>query len=158
MKEKIKKRIIPRPSGRINRFEIRVLYADTDHGGVAYYASYLRWFEIGRTELFRTAGLTYADIEKSGILSPVIEVYCKYLQPAKYDEILVIETWIEILGRGSITFGYQIRRKSDNSLLATGQTINAFVNKKLKPTRPPKSIYNALSCFINVKAGSDLEM
>jgi acyl-CoA thioester hydrolase len=149
MKDIRPKRTLPKPSGRINRVEIRVLYADTDHGGVAYYASYLRWFEIGRTELFRKAGLTYADVEKSGILSPVIEVFCKYLQPAKYDEILVIETWIEILGRGSITFGYQVRRKSDNSLLAIGQTINAFVNKSLKPTRPPKAIYNALSAFID---------
>ncbi|MGA1839829.1 MAG: acyl-CoA thioesterase [bacterium] len=138
-----------KPSSRINRVETRVLYADTDHGGVAYYASYLRWFEIGRTELFRKAGLTYADVEKSGILSPVIEVFCKYLQPAKYDEILVIDTWIEILGLGSITFGYQIRKKSDDSLLATGKTINAFVNRSLKPTRPPKAIYNALSAFID---------
>ncbi len=138
-----------KPSGIINRVETRVLYADTDHGGVAYYASYLRWFEIGRTELFRSAGLTYADIERSGILSPVIEVYCKYLQPAKYDEILVIETWIEILGRGSITFGYHIRRKSDNSLLAIGQTINAFVNKSLKPTRPPEIIHKALSALVD---------
>ena len=147
MKDKRPKRILLKPSGRINSIETRVLYADTDHGGVAYYASYLRWFEIGRTELFRKAGLTYADIEKSGILSPVIEVFCKYLQPAKYDEILVIDTWIESLGRGSITFGYRIRKKSDDSLLATGQTINAFVDKNLKPTRPPKAIHDALSVF-----------
>ena len=138
-----------KPSDRINEVETRVLYADTDHGGVAYYASYLRWFEIGRTELFRSAGLTYADIEKSGILCPVIEVYCKYLQPAKYDEILKICTWIEKLGRGSITFGYQIQRKSDNTILATGQTVNAFVNQNLKSTRPPKGIYNAISAFID---------
>lgn len=149
MKDNKNKRTILNPSGLINRIEIRVLYADTDHGGVAYYASYLRWFEIGRTELFRSAGLTYADIEKSGILSPVREVYCKYLQPAKYDERLIIETWIETLGRGSITFGYHIRRKSDNSLLAIGQTINAFVNKSFKPTRPPKIIHNLLSALID---------
>lgn len=149
MKDKRSKSRLLKPSGRINRVETRVLYADTDHGGVAYYASYLRWFEIGRTELFRKAGLTYADVEKSGILSPVVEVFCKYLQPAKYDEILLIDTWIETLGRGSITFGYQIRKKSDDSLLATGQTINAFVNKNLKPARPPKEIHDALSAFID---------
>ena len=148
MKDKTQKTLIIKPKGRINRVEIRVLYADTDHGGVTYYASYLRWFEIGRTELFRSAGLIYADIEKSGILCPVIEVYCKYLQPAKYDEILKISTWIEKLGRGSITFGYQIQKKSDNSLLATGHTINAFVNQSLKSTRPPKGIYKAISAFI----------
>ena len=148
MPRKMKNAKMLKPSGRTYRAEVRVLYADTDHGGVAYYASYLRWFEVGRTELFRSIGLTYADIEKSGILCPVVEVHCEYLEPAKYDDLLGIVTWIEKLGRSSITFGYQIKRQSDHALLALGQTRNAFVNQSLKCTRPPRDFHHALSAFI----------
>jgi len=95
-------------SDRIHKTEVRVIYADTDHGGVAYYASYLRWFEVGRTELLRSVGLTYSEIEKSGILCPVVEVQCRYIQPARYDDILLIKTRIEKLGRSHIIFGYEI--------------------------------------------------
>ena len=135
-------------SGRAHTVEARVLYADTDHGGVAYYASYLRWFEVGRTELLRAVGLTYAEIEKTGILCPVVEVQCRYTQPAKYDDILLIKTWIGKLGRSSITFRYEIDRKSDHALLALGHTINAFINRDLKCARPPKEIMEALAGFI----------
>jgi len=62
------------PAGYFNKLEVRVIYADTDHGGAAYYGTFLRWFEMGRTELLRSAGLTYAGIEKTGTLSPVVEV------------------------------------------------------------------------------------
>lgn len=133
------------PAGYFNKLEVRVIYADTDHGGAAYYGTYLRWFEMGRTELLRSAGLTYAEIEKSGIISPVVEVRCRYLQPARYDEILEVVTWIEELRRGSITFGYQIMRKADHALIALGETTNAFVDHELRCTRPPKAIHAALS-------------
>jgi len=148
MPKKAKNANMLRPSCRTCGAEVRVLYADTDHGGVAYYATYLRWFEVGRTELFRSIGLTYADIEKTGILCPVVEVHCEYLEPAKYDDLLDIVTWIEKLGRSSITFGYQIERQSDHALLALGKTRNAFVNRSLKCTRPPSNVHHALSAFI----------
>ena len=73
-----------------HRTTYRVIYGDTDNMGVAYYANYLRWFEIGRTEMFRHLGLTYSEIEARGIFLPVAEAHCKYLAPAHYDELLVI--------------------------------------------------------------------
>ena len=135
-------------SDRIHKTEVRVIYADTDHGGVAYYASYLRWFEVGRTELLRSVGLTYSEIEKSGILCPVVEVQCRYIQPARYDDILLIKTRIEKLGRSHIIFGYEIEKKSDSTVLAVGQTTNAFVNQDLKCTRPPREVMDSLARFI----------
>lgn len=148
MDKRPKKTISDNTSNSAFRVEVRVLYADTDHGGVVYYGSYLRWFEIGRAELFRSIGLTYADLESSGILCPVIELQCRYHHPAKYDEILVIITWIERLRRSSITFGYQILRGSDQALIATGQTTNAFVNQNLKCIRPPSGVFSALSSLV----------
>lgn len=133
------------PGGYYNKLEVRVIYADTDHGGAVYYGTYLRWFEMGRTELLRSAGLTYSEIEKSGILSPVVEVRCRYLQPARYDELLEVITWIEELRRGSIIFGYQIIRKADHALIVLGETTNAFVDHEFRCTRPPKPIHTALS-------------
>ena len=62
----------------------RVYYADTDHGGVVYYSNYLKWFEIGRTEILRQSGFDYNDFEKHNIIAPVVEVKCNYRQPARY--------------------------------------------------------------------------
>ncbi|MBI2347921.1 MAG: acyl-CoA thioesterase, partial [Deltaproteobacteria bacterium] len=63
----------------------RVIYGDTDQMGVVYYANYLRWFEIGRTELLRQIGMPYTAIEKKGLRFPVIEVSCRYYRPSRYD-------------------------------------------------------------------------
>ena len=69
--------------------------------GVAYYANYLRWFEIGRTEFMREAGFPYEQAEREGIFFPVTEVQCRYRRPALYDNLLRIETTVESLSRGS---------------------------------------------------------
>lgn len=65
----------------------RVYYSDTGHGHVVYYANYLRWFEIGRTEILRQNGFDYADFEKRGIIAPVVEVHCNYKSQALYNDI-----------------------------------------------------------------------
>lgn len=75
----------------IQRTTCRVIYGDTDNMGPAYYGNYFRWFEMGRNELFRSMGLAYATAERRGLYLPVAETYCKYLQPAKYDDFLIIE-------------------------------------------------------------------
>jgi len=126
---------------KINEIEQRIFYADTDHGGVAYYANYLRWFEIGRTELLRDYGFDYADFEKYGIIAPVVEVHCNYKYPARYDDIVVIKTNIGKIGNSSIKFNYEIVRKKDNKLLADGYTVNVFVDKKkMKSVKIPSVI------------------
>ena len=86
----------------------RVIYGDTDNMGVAYHANYLRWFEIGRTELLRAWGLPYREIEARGIQLPVAEAHCKYQQPARYDDLLTIEATLDTSTRGGVKIDYRI--------------------------------------------------
>ena len=127
-------------------FEQRVYYSDTDHGQVVYYANYLKWFEIGRTEILRQNGFDYEDFEKKGIIAPVVEVHCNYKYPAKYNDMIIIKTNIENIGYTSIKFHYEIIRKKDEKLLADGHTINVFVDKKtMEPEKNPDDLRKALS-------------
>jgi acyl-CoA thioester hydrolase len=77
----------------------RVIYGDTDQMGVVYYANYLRWFEMGRTELLRQIGATYSSVEEAGFFFPVTEVSCRYLKPARFDDEITVETTLTALGR-----------------------------------------------------------
>lgn len=115
---------------KTNITEQRVYYADTDHGGVVYYSNYLKWFEIGRTEILRQAGFDYSQFEKQGIIAPVVEVKCSYKESARYNDLVIIKTTIGNIGNSSIKFNYEVLRKKDNILLAEGCTVNVFVDKK----------------------------
>jgi len=86
----------------------RVIYGDTDQMGVVYYANYLRWFEKGRSEWLRQIGLPYGEIEQQGFHFPVAEVSCHYSHPARYDEVVKIETELAELGRATLTFSYRV--------------------------------------------------
>lgn len=115
----------------------RVIYGDTDKMGFAYHANYLRWFEIGRTELFRSWGLSYKSIESKGIFLPVSETYCKFLIPAQYDEVLSIQTTIDTGVKGGIKFNYVIFDEQGDKRLARGYTKHACVNNEGRVMRPP---------------------
>jgi acyl-CoA thioester hydrolase len=117
--------------------ETRVTYAETDAMGIVYYANYLRWFEVGRTELMRSLGIAYKDMKEKGTSLPVSEVFCKYHASARYDDILIIETSVDFLKRASIQFAYRILRKSDGTELATGSTLHAFVDEEGRIVRVP---------------------
>ena len=110
---------------------VRVRYKDTDQMGVAYYANYLVWFEVGRTELMRYLGLPYAEFEKNELYLPVLKSYCEYKHPAQYDDQIRIFTRIENLQDVRMTFTYKIRL--GNKILAEGYTEHAFINRAGKP-------------------------
>lgn len=116
----------------------RVIYGDTDNMGVAYYANYLRWFEIGRTELLRHWGLPYREIEAQGFLLPVAEAHCKYHAPAQYDAVLIIEATVDAQVKGGLKIDYRIMSQDQATLHATGYTRHAFVNKEGRVRRPPR--------------------
>ena len=120
-----------------HRIETRVTYAETDAMGIVYYANYLRWLEMGRTELMRAMGIAYKDMENQGIYLPVSEVFCKYHASARYDDVIIIETSVEFLKRASIQFAYRIWRKGDEAELFTGKTLHAFVDRGGKIVRVP---------------------
>lgn len=115
----------------------RVIYGDTDNMGQAYYGNYFRWFEIGRSEMLRSLGLSYKAVEDKGIFLPVSEAHCKYTAPAGYDDILVIETSLDTTIKGGMKFDYRIYREDGKTLLAKGYTKHPFVNQDGKVVRPP---------------------
>jgi acyl-CoA thioester hydrolase len=124
----------------MNKTEHRIRYSDTDHFGVVYYARYLDWFEAGRTEILRDNEITYAELEEKGIFAPVVEVKVNYKAPARYDNIVVLETKIVKIGNTSIKFEYKVLRKTDKKVLAEGYTVNVFINKDMKPVPVPEEI------------------
>lgn len=127
----------------------RVIYGDTDQMGVAYYSNYLRWFEIGRTELLRQTGVPYKSIESQGLYFPVTEVSCRYFRPARYDDNIVIETTLTSLGRVTLTFSYRILRKEDSVLIASGWTKHACVDDKGEVTKIPPALQPTLKAAVS---------
>jgi acyl-CoA thioester hydrolase len=126
--------------------EIRVRYADTDQMGVVYYANYFVWLEIARTEFLRSLGVDYRNIEEEEHLAlPVIEAYCKYKAPAKYDEIIEIKTSFTLVRNSRLRFDYKLINKSDSLLLAEAFTAHVFIDKDRRPVKLPKKIMDVLN-------------
>jgi acyl-CoA thioester hydrolase len=119
---------------------LRVRYAETDQMGVVYYANYLVWFEVGRTDWLRSLGWTYREMEASGILLPVIEAQCEYRAPARYDDEVEIRTTGQLLSLVRVSFSYEVRIGSDGQLSASGRTTHAATGRDGKPTRLPDRI------------------
>jgi len=129
--------------------EYRVTFSDTDAMGVVYYANYFEWFEIGRTEFFRSLGIPYKELDARGFVTPVVEAYCKFIKPARYDEILLIVTRVSVFKRATIRFEYSVIQKKDGLKLAEGYTVHAFLNKEDgKIVRIPEYIVDALKKLI----------
>ncbi|MCG6909943.1 MAG: acyl-CoA thioesterase [Deltaproteobacteria bacterium] len=122
---------------KFHQTNYRVIYADTDNMGVAYHANYLKWFEVGRTEMFRSYGLSYKAIEEKGYIMPVSEAYCKYLASAAYDDVITIETSVDTSFRAGMKFEYRIFRAESGENLVKGFTKHAFVNADGRIVRPP---------------------
>jgi acyl-CoA thioester hydrolase len=128
-----------------NHVKIRVIYADTDAMGIVYHTNYIKWFEIGRTELLRSMGIVYAEIESQGYNLPLTEAYCHYLLPAKYDQIIVVETEMEYMKRASMKFNYTISDEDKEKILVEGYTVHACTNNIGKIVRLPSFIVEKLN-------------
>jgi acyl-CoA thioester hydrolase len=122
----------------------RVLYGDTDQMQVVYYANYLRFFEGARNEWIRSHGVTYAEIERAGIALPVVETSARYLRPARYDDLLEIQTRVSAT-RVRIRFDYEVRRQGDPELLVEGHSVHASINRDGRPVRMPEWLVEKLS-------------
>lgn len=116
----------------INRTSFKVRYVETDKMGIVHHSNYYPWFEIGRGEFIKETDISYKDMEEQGILMPLAESYCKYIIPAKYEDLITIETWIETLSPVKVIFNYKVIREVDGVLLAKGSTTHAFVNSDFK--------------------------
>jgi len=117
-----------------------VRYAETDKMGVVYHANYFVWFEVGRTDLLRSAGWTYKEMEAEGLSLPVIEAHCEYKQPARYDDELEIRVAAELASPARVKFSYEVVRLSDALTLVTGHTVHATIDRDGRPCRLPERV------------------
>ncbi len=86
-------------------------YVETDQMGFAHHSNYFAWFEIGRTDFIRALGTSYAELERGGLLLAIAEASVRYLQAARYDDLLEVRTWLERVQSRSVTFGYEVVRR-----------------------------------------------
>ena len=118
-----------------SRAQVTVRYAETDMMGIVYHANYLPWFEVGRTTLLKEIGVPYKKLEEEGYRLPVLEVAAKFLRPAVYDDTLEVTSTVGERPLLRIRIDYEVRRGDE--LLATGNTVHAFVDREGRPVRPP---------------------
>jgi len=124
--------------------DIRVRYADTDAMGFAHHSNYLVWFEAGRTEYTRAIGMPYRDIEDSGVRLVVVAASCRYHAPARYDDVVIVRTWVREIKRATLTFGYEVRHAGSLRLLADGETSHAATDFGGRVLRIPDHVRAAL--------------
>lgn len=118
----------------------RVRYGETDQMGVVYHGNYAQYFELGRTEWLRCLGVTYKDMEISGIMLPVISLNSKFIKSALYDDVLTVKTILKKKPLVKIEFDYEILNQHQE-LICTGNTTLAFMNSKTgKPIKCPDEI------------------
>jgi acyl-CoA thioester hydrolase len=107
--------------------------------GVVYYANYLVWFEVARTDWLRQCGWSYREMEAEGVSLPVIEAHCEYQQPARYDDEIEIRTRATLLTPVRVRFDYEIVRQGSGTS-ATGHTVHAAINAAGRPCRLPARV------------------
>ena len=131
---------------------IRVRYADTDKMKFVYNGKYLEYFEVGRTELLRSSGVSYSQVEKNGYQLPLIEAGLKYKNPATYDDLLEIEATVSELYTPKVHIEYVIRKQGTDDIVCEGFTTHLFMKVETqKAVRPPKVYVDALAKYFDKK-------
>jgi len=126
-----------------------VNFYDTDAMNVVHHANYIRWFEIGRVEFLRLCGITLDDLMADGYLFPITDVSAKFVNPGRFDDILVIETTPAALTKAKMAFDYRILKKDDEAVLVTGHTQNVFTHRETgKIMRLPDKYYTKLAAML----------
>jgi acyl-CoA thioester hydrolase len=122
-----------------NQARLRVRYAETDQMGVVYYANYLVWMEVGRVEYCKAFDFDYRNMEiEDGVMLAVAEARCRYSFPARFDDEVVVETWVSEATTRMVTFAYEMKLAADGRKLAAGETRHVFCGRDLKPCRMPE--------------------
>ncbi len=125
-----------------HQIELRVRYQETDQMGVVYYSNYLVWFETARTELFRAKGLVYKQLEdEDKIFLPVVEAYCRYRSPVRYDDLVKVIVKLTDMGKSRLTFEYEV--KVGEKLTTSGETKHVFIDEKGKAVTIPEKVRKA---------------
>jgi len=133
----------------IHATKIRVRYGETDQMGYMYYGNYAQFYEVGRVELLRSLGMTYESMEASGIKMPVLELKCKYIKPALYDQEITVKVIIEKMPGIRIHFNYELYNEQEE-LINIGETTLVFVDMaKNEPCHPSEEFLNKVKPFFN---------
>ena len=115
---------------------LRVRYAETDQMRVVYHSNFIVWFEVGRVEMMRELGFTYSEMEQQdGAHLAVVDVRCRYKAPARYDDLVVIRTWLMNVRDSLLHFGYEVLRDEDGTVLAEGESVHMVLDSQFKRTR-----------------------
>jgi acyl-CoA thioester hydrolase len=120
-----------------SRSELRVRYSETDQMGVVYHTNYLVWCEIGRTDFIRTSGLTYAELERRGILLAVAEANIRYHAAARYDDLIRVDTTLATVRSRAVTFDYLISNADTGERLASARTVLVSLDRRGRPVTLP---------------------
>lgn len=128
--------------------QVRVRYSETDQMGYVYYGNFAAYYEVARTEAFRNLGVHYKEMEKAGVMMPVLELRCKYIRPARYDDLLTVKVMIPNKPHGSrIKFEYEVYNEG-KELLNVGETTMVFVQMRSgRPTAIPESLVGLLQGY-----------
>ncbi len=134
--------------------KIRVRYKDTDQMGIMHHSNYIVMYEMARTEWLRDMGLTYAEIERRGVMSPIIEVSSRYLAPALYDDVLTVSVFLDEMPAARLVIRSEVRN-GEGRLINTGSVTLGFMHKDTRrPCRAPEWFVEALERYIAEKNGS----
>jgi len=125
--------------------EIRVRYAETDQMGRAHHMAYIAWFELGRTEMMRQNGLSYALMEKQGILLPVVRLEVDYLKGLEYEEVVDVHTSVSEVRSRRVQFDYRLIRRTDGTTVAEATSVLFCMGRDGRPRRLPEDIRSALA-------------
>ena len=132
----------------ISKSKVNVRYAETDKMGIVHHSVYPIWYELARTDLSKQAGFSYAKMEEIGIMTPLVEVNCKYYSPAYYDDDLIVTATVSKLTPARIIFSYEVYREDNmEKPINVGYTVHAIVDKNMKPINTKKlypEIYSAM--------------
>ena len=116
-----------------------VRYYETDRMGIVHHSNYLRWFEVGRTELIKMVGFRYSELEKGGLLLPVVESHCQYRGSARYEDEIVVKATVKSMTPVRITFYYEVFNETAGKLITSGETMHVWTNSELKPVNLKKT-------------------
>ena len=124
---------------------VRVRYAETDAMGIVYHTNYIVWFEVGRGEYLRQQGDNYGEWEDQGLYLPVTEVDARFMAPARYDDVVLIRTWVKEVRSRSVTMAYEVVMKDTNQVLVTGHTKHLCMDHEGQVRRFPRGLFDAFS-------------
>ena len=124
--------------------KLRVEYHHTDQMGIVHHSNYIKFFEAARTEWLRAAGMTYAEMERRGVMMPIVDVHVKYRQPAYYDEVLSVSVFVDELPMARMIFRYEIRGEDGRDVASCTTTLGFFDSVTRRPQRAPEWLMEVL--------------